>query len=691
MKRIILAIAVICVSLQSLSAQKKSEGSDSYRYYKAIELINEQGFVDEAMQLLVDNLEENPGHILSYLPIISAYMERGNYNDALTMVNLAMRNNHKNSDVSDARLLWWKADIYKDMGRIDDAIELMEIALKKGKKSNEEGLEEFQKALAQMYYDAGRYNESDRVYQELLKVNKDSRLAMVGISRNLIARGRYEDALEVLDICKSFDASYHEIYRFQMQGYVGTKEYKKAIDAMLVYYEMTEDVDYIYYDLFKKSKSYSIAVLKQKIVSNADNISWKYILAELYSQLDMDLEAIALYNQMIDQYGALPTLLKDRIVAFGALGLTDLALADIEVALADSDSESLEELYLLRSAIYADSRDYSKALDDLDLFVEKYPTYAVGYYYRGLYNLYAGNYPAAISAFSDGIEIDETYSSNYLLRGCTYLLMGQRENALFDFEQILRLTSEPCEDRAYALFHVGRTREAIDCIHSMIADEPYENGHHFILAALYSLMNKGKEAVAALQVAFEMGYKDFNHILRSKDLDNIRDREDFKALVQKYQDLLKVDVEKVYEMLKPKQTERGNATPVYSEIPMKKQYGGTYEVPCVVNGLPLMMIFDTGAADVTISTVEASFMFKNGYLKESDIKGSRNYVTADGGVHAGTVITLKEVKLGEAVLKNVQASVVHNQKAPLLLGQSVLEKFGTITIDNVNLKITIQQ
>jgi predicted aspartyl protease len=84
-------------------------------------------------------------------------------------------------------------------------------------------------------------------------------------------------------------------------------------------------------------------------------------------------------------------------------------------------------------------------------------------------------------------------------------------------------------------------------------------------------------------------------------------------------------------------------------------------------------------------------MFKNGYLKESDIKGSRNYVTADGGVHAGTVITLKEVKLGDAVLKNVQASVVHNQKAPLLLGQSVLERFGKITIDNVNLKITIQQ
>jgi aspartyl protease family protein len=43
------------------------------------------------------------------------------------------------------------------------------------------------------------------------------------------------------------------------------------------------------------------------------------------------------------------------------------------------------------------------------------------------------------------------------------------------------------------------------------------------------------------------------------------------------------------------------------------------------------------------------------------------------------------------VLRNVDASVVHNQQAPLLLGQSVLERFGTITIDNINSKLIIKQ
>ena len=52
---------------------------------------------------------------------------------------------------------------------------------------------------------------------------------------------------------------------------------------------------------------------------------------------------------------------------------------------------------------------------------------------------------------------------------------------------------------------------------------------------------------------------------------------------------------------------------------------------------------------------------------------------------------LREVKIGDAVLHNVDASVVHSQKAPLLLGQSALERFGTITIDNINSKLLIQQ
>ena len=130
---------------------------------------------------------------------------------------------------------------------------------------------------------------------------------------------------------------------------------------------------------------------------------------------------------------------------------------------------------------------------------------------------------------------------------------------------------------------------------------------------------------------------------------------------------------------------------VVSEIQMTKLYSGVYEVPCNINGLPLKFILDTGASTVSISSVEASFMLKNEWLKKEDIRGKNYFSTATGEIREGTVINLREIKVGDAILRNVEASVAHNQQAPLLLGQSVLERFGTITIDNINSKLIIAQ
>lgn len=115
-------------------------------------------------------------------------------------------------------------------------------------------------------------------------------------------------------------------------------------------------------------------------------------------------------------------------------------------------------------------------------------------------------------------------------------------------------------------------------------------------------------------------------------------------------------------------------------IQMKKE-NGVYTVPCTVNGLPLKFIFDTGASDVIISLTEADFMLKNGLLKEEDIIGKQSYQTATGSISEGVKIILREIKFGDIKLTNVVASVVLTDKAPLLLGQSVLTRIGKYQID----------
>ncbi len=115
-----------------------------------------------------------------------------------------------------------------------------------------------------------------------------------------------------------------------------------------------------------------------------------------------------------------------------------------------------------------------------------------------------------------------------------------------------------------------------------------------------------------------------------------------------------------------------------------EQAGGVYLVPITVNGLDLKFIFDTGASSICISAAEAAVMARQGKITEDDILGLQHFQDATGGISVGTIIRLHSVEIGGIVLHNVEANVVDNIQAPLLLGQTALSKFGKVTIDYNN-------
>ena len=183
----------------------------------------------------------------------------------------------------------------------------------------------------------------------------------------------------------------------------------------------------------------------------------------------------------------------------------------------------------------------------------------------------------------------------------------------------------------------------------------------------------------------EKGFRRFAHIKRDRDLNNIRELSSFKALIQEYELKHQEEVERVEE-------ENVEYVEKVVEVPFTKD-GTICKVKCKINNLPLHFIFDTGASDVSMSMVEATFMLKNDFLSPNDIIGRQNYLTADGEITEGTVVNLRNVDFGGLELNNIKASIVKNQKAPLLLGQSVLNRLGKIEIDNGKrvLKVTYKE
>lgn len=121
-------------------------------------------------------------------------------------------------------------------------------------------------------------------------------------------------------------------------------------------------------------------------------------------------------------------------------------------------------------------------------------------------------------------------------------------------------------------------------------------------------------------------------------------------------------------------------------LKMELQNGVRY-VWIEINGIRLRFIFDTGASSICISPAEATVLYRQGTLQKEDILNVQYFQDATGEISEGTKVNLREVKIGNMILENVEALVIDNVNAPLLLGQTVLERFGSIEIDNVNSEI----
>ncbi len=144
------------------------------------------------------------------------------------------------------------------------------------------------------------------------------------------------------------------------------------------------------------------------------------------------------------------------------------------------------------------------------------------------------------------------------------------------------------------------------------------------------------------------------------------------------------------ETTRPERTEPTLRSTGKKTVVRMTKRSGVYEIPVKINGLELNFIIDTGASSISISQVEAATMRRQGKIDESDILGERQFSDANGDISVGMVIRLRSVQIGDRELQNVEASVVNNAIAPLLLGQSALAQFGKISIDYKRQEISFE-
>jgi hypothetical protein len=123
-----------------------------------------------------------------------------------------------------------------------------------------------------------------------------------------------------------------------------------------------------------------------------------------------------------------------------------------------------------------------------------------------------------------------------------------------------------------------------------------------------------------------------------------------------------------------------------TQVPMH-QVGGVYMVDCTLNTIPLKFIFDSGASTCQIGLTEALFLFKNGHLTEEDVLDDVQLRIADGSSIEGLRINIESLVIGDIRFMDVDAVIVKELDAPLLLGQNILSSNTLVVIDYDNLML----
>lgn len=679
--RIFIVFTFISVFVQ-MWAKSEVKQPDTYAYTRGVEAYNEEKYAD-ALDWFNRELSEHPDNGYAYVYISILRYGNQEYGKALSAVDNALKRLPKKDKEWRSLTFASRAEVYTAMGDTIKAMKDLSEAIQIDPTNAR-----FYNTRAQLNYELKNYALADADYQKMINMDQGDVMGYMGIGRNANAQERWDEAINQFNHVIKLAPDYSSGYSFRADAYIGQEKWSEATDDLVKALDIDGDnkAFYLMQRLPLEASNMLKSKLKIQMTKQPTNRYWPYCLAVIADANNEYNEAISFYEKANNLDANSLFLEKiSKCYVYQRDYAKALDYADRALAMNPDDYDVVD----LKADILSRMGKYDDCIIERDKYVAKYPEYPVAYLSRADDLLSARRFNDAIEDYNTAIVLAPSLAEYpYLLmrRGDAFRLTGQTENANSDYESLLHvekdsvLTSESWTPFAYS--GLGNSDKAIETIQFIIANDTTDiSGNLYNAACVYARLGKTSEAIQYLKDAIEKGYRNFSHIETDYDLDCIRELPEYQNIV------VQNDSEVVLEEIKS-QDELVEYQTEIVEVPFTKE-GGVTKVKCNINGLPLHFVFDTGAADVTMSMVEANFMLKNDYIKPSDIVGSARYMDANGDITEGTVVNLRNVNFGGLELDNVRASVVRNQKAPLLLGQSVLGRLGKIEIDNPGMKLVI--
>jgi tetratricopeptide (TPR) repeat protein len=189
---------------------------------------------------------------------------------------------------------------------------------------------------------------------------------------------------------------------------------------------------------------------------------------------------------------------------------------------------------------WADKADFVLVRDApayFDRRVQANPNDRWALYGRASAWLYRGELDRAIKDFDECIRSDPTNSAAYQSRGVAWRAKKELDKAIKDLDEAIRLDRESVlafTSRGAVWSDKKQYDKAIEDLDEAIRLDPKYPLPVYDKACVRALQGRTDDAIENLTKALELGYRDFEHMARDRDLDSIRGHPRYKQLLAKY-------------------------------------------------------------------------------------------------------------------------------------------------------------
>lgn len=677
MKKLIFTLLAVVLTIGVATA--KESLLYTYNMNRAYEEGNKGNYIG-ALEFFDKELKEHPKNGYAYLGKAAIFFEQKQYDDVISSTDKALRLISKKDKTMSARAHLLKGQTL--LATIDTIFALSEMT--EAIRLDPKFTDAYDKR-GQVYYEQNKYDLAGADYKKLIELNPADLMGYKGLGRNFQAKGQHDEAIRLFNKVVGMYPDYSSGYAFRAESYLKLGKYLEAADDIMKALSIDNDAKAHHY-LFEfpdGKTTLLVTKLKGMAVKNPHNAEWHYYMGQLYNDKKMYQKAIEALKEgyNIDAHPIFLELIAD---CYQSLGDFHNALSAINEAQQMRPDDM--DLISTKADVLGESGDIDGAIAEWNRYIEKSPDFFYGYYRRGFYEDNSGRTDDALTDYDMAIMLEPKYVYAYLGKGDMLMRKGETDKAIEAYRKVVELdtvaNNQSCA--MYALLALGERDKAVDFMQQIITNDSIDCGNYYDGACFYSLIGDLDKSLANLRNAFEHGFRRFHHVMADDDLEALRATPRFEELMKEYNSpISESDESSIPEGMVGLDYE-------ITKIPFTPD-GCCVSVKCTINDLPLSFIFDTGANTVSLSMVEANFMLKNGYLKKDDFVGSQKFVDANGNISEGTVVNLRNVDFGGLHLNNVRASIVRNQKAPLLLGQTVLSRLGSIEIDNSGKKLIIKR